>query len=51
MLSLASAFSAVTVEAVTAAIDENLIAENVKNGVTILGVEGTYTGETEQNGE
>lgn len=42
------AFSAVTVNAVTAAIDENLIAENIKNGVTILGVEGTYTGETEE---
>lgn len=42
------AFSQVTVNAVTAAIDENLIAENIKNGVTILGVEGTYTGETEE---
>lgn len=42
------AFSAVTVNAVTAAIDENLVAENIKNGVTILGVEGTYTGETEE---
>ena len=45
------AFSSVTVNAVTAAIDENLIAENIKNGVTILGITGTYTGETEQNGE
>lgn len=42
------AFSAVTVNAVTAAIDENLIANNIKNGVTILSVEGTYTGETEK---
>lgn len=42
------AFSAVTVNAVTAAIDENLVAENIKSGVTILGVEGTYTGETEE---
>ena len=42
------AFSAVTIEAVTAAIDENLVAENIKSGVTILDVEGTYTGETEE---
>lgn len=38
-------FSSVTVNAVTAAIDENIIATNIKSGVTILGVEGTYTGE------
>ena len=35
----------VTVNAVTAAIDANIIAGNIKSGVTILGVEGTYTGE------
>jgi hypothetical protein len=35
----------VTVEAVTAAIDANIIATNIKSGVTILGVEGTYTGD------
>lgn len=35
----------VTVNAVTAAIDENIVAGNIKSGVTILGVEGTYTGE------
>ena len=35
----------VTVSAVTAAIDENITAGNIKSGVTILGVEGTYTGE------
>jgi hypothetical protein len=35
----------VTVEAVTASIDANIIAANIKSGVTILGVEGTYTGE------
>lgn len=29
----------------TAAIDENIVAGNIKSGVTILGVEGTYTGE------
>lgn len=34
----------VTVEAVTAAIDANITAENIKSGVTILGVTGTYTG-------
>lgn len=35
----------VTVNAVTAAIDENIVAGNIKAGVTILGIEGTYTGE------
>lgn len=34
----------VTVAAVTAAIDENIVAGNIKDGVTILGVTGTYTG-------
>lgn len=34
----------VTVNAVTAAIDANITAGNIKSGVTILGVEGTYTG-------
>ena len=34
----------VTVSAVTAAIDENITAGNIKAGVTILGVEGTYSG-------
>lgn len=34
----------VTVSAVTAAIDENIIAGNIKSGVTILGVAGTYDG-------
>ena len=37
--------SKVTVSAVTAEIDANIVAGNIKNGVTILGVEGTYTGE------
>lgn len=36
-------FSKVTVAAVTAAIDENIVAENIKDGVTILGVTGSYT--------
>jgi glutamate mutase epsilon subunit len=35
----------VTVNAVTAAIDANIVAGNIRSGVTILGVEGTYTGE------
>lgn len=35
----------VSVAAVTSAIDANITAENIKSGVTILGVEGTYTGE------
>ena len=34
----------VTVNAVTSAIDANIVAGNIKAGVTILGVEGTYTG-------
>lgn len=34
----------VTVNAVTAAIDANIVAGNIKSGVTILGVEGTYSG-------
>ncbi len=34
----------VTVNAVTAAIDENIVAGNIKSGVTILGVTGTYSG-------
>lgn len=34
----------VTVNAVTSAIDNNITASNIKNGVTILGVQGTYSG-------
>lgn len=34
----------VTVNAVTAAIDSNITAENIKSGVTILGVTGSYSG-------
>lgn len=33
-----------TISAVTSAIDQNIQAGNIKNGVTILGVEGTYDG-------
>lgn len=35
----------VLVVPVDASIDENIVAGNIKSGVTILGVEGTYTGE------
>lgn len=34
--------SEVTVSGVTAAIDQNITASNIKDGVTILGVTGTY---------
>lgn len=34
----------VTVAAVTAAIDDNITAGNIKDGVTILSVTGTYDG-------
>ena len=37
-------YSPVTVNAVTASIDSNITAGNIKNGVNILGVTGTYTG-------
>lgn len=32
-----------TIGAVTSSIDSNIIADNIKSGVTILGVTGTYT--------
>lgn len=35
------------VGAITVAGDANLLAENIKSGVTIFGVTGTYTGEEE----
>ena len=34
----------VKVKAVTAAIDDNIVAGNIKSGVTILGVTGSYEG-------
>ena len=37
-------FSVVNVSAVTSAIDNNITAENIKSGVEILGVGGTYKG-------
>lgn len=36
--------SSVNVSAVTSSIDNNIASGNIKNGVTILGVEGTYQG-------
>ena len=44
--SSADGLSSVTVNAVTAAIDPDIVAGNIKNGVNILGVIGTYTGQT-----
>ena len=40
-----------TISAVTFDIDSNIIPENIKEGVTILGVTGTYTGEAPQEEE
>ena len=37
--------SSVTIEAVDASIDENIIASNIKSGVEILGTVGSYSGE------
>ena len=37
-------YNSVRVNAVTSSIDANIVAGNIKNGVTILGVQGTYTG-------
>lgn len=36
--------SKVTIDAVTNEIDSNIVAENIKNGVEILGVSGNYVG-------
>lgn len=36
----------VTIKGVTAAIDQNIQANNIKEGVTILGVEGTFATQT-----
>ena len=40
-----NAITRVTVKAVTSAIDSNITPENIKSGVSILGVTGTYNGE------
>ena len=39
-------YKPVTVSAVTSSIDANITAGNIKSGVTILGVQGTYSGST-----
>ena len=41
--------SSVTVTPITSSIDSNISAGNIKNGVTILGVQGTYSGTTINN--
>ena len=38
-------FSGGTVKAVTAEIDANIVSNNIREGVTVLGVEGTFKGE------
>lgn len=38
-------YNSLKVSAVTSAIDSNITPENIKSGVSILGVTGTYTGE------
>lgn len=43
-----SGLGTVTVNAVTNAIDPNIIASNIRDSVSILGVLGTYTGEAVQ---
>lgn len=40
-----NAITRVTVKAVTSSIDSNITPENIKSGVSILGVTGTYSGE------
>ena len=39
-----SGYGTVTVNPVTSSIDSNITAENIKSGVTILGVTGNYSG-------
>ena len=39
-----SGYGNITVNAVTSSIDSNIAAENIKDGVTILGVTGSYSG-------
>lgn len=41
-----TALQSVIVQAVTAAIDENIKPENIKEGIVILGVQGSYSGPT-----
>ena len=41
----------VSVYATAQIVDANLLPENIKDGVIILGITGTYTGETEETVE
>lgn len=47
--SSADGLSSVTVNAVTSSIDNNIQAGNIKSGVTILGIQGTYAGQVINN--
>lgn len=40
-----------TINPITSSIDSNIVAENIKNEVTILGVTGTYTGGVKTDNE
>ena len=40
-------YSPVTVSAVSSSIDPNILSNNIKNGVTVLGVTGSYIGPVE----
>lgn len=44
-----SSYATASVAAVTSAIDSDIQAGNIKSGVEILGVTGTYTGEATKN--
>lgn len=44
-------YNSLKIEAVTSSIDSNIQAENIKKGVTILGVTGTYEGITEETNQ
>lgn len=43
-----NAITQITISAVTNSIDANIQPENIKKGVTVLGVTGTYEGTTEE---
>lgn len=44
-----NAITKATVEAVTSDIDSNIVAENIKSGITILGVDGSFEGGTSED--
>lgn len=45
---ITTGYSPITVPAVTNAIDPGIAAENIRKGITILGVSGTYEGDIEK---